>query len=66
MQARSFYEKGFVFAHNDKVYRYSCLIPNSTEKYPLEDQTVRAETFYNCAVMWRDQETQKVRLDMIC
>ena len=68
IQSRDFYEKGFCFFHNGKLYRYSCSINDSEktdEKYDGSDitkkalpdnKTVRGFTIYNCGIFQREND----------
>lgn len=64
--SRDFYEKGFTFYADGKLYRYSCTVANSEELIPVPKDTVRAETTYNFGIMRRDAEdNNKVKFSVI-
>jgi len=66
IKSRDFYEKGFNFFHEGKFYRYSCSVRNSEEGREVPKETVRGETIYNMAIMYRDQEDdQKLKFSVV-
>mmetsp|Transcript_35609 Transcript_35609/g.54449 ORF Transcript_35609/g.54449 Transcript_35609/m.54449 type:complete len:254 (-) Transcript_35609:2-763(-) len=56
IQSRDFYEKGFSFYHDGKFYRYSCTVKDSQEQKPSPADTIRGETLYNFACVYREQD----------
>jgi hypothetical protein len=64
--SRDFYEKGFTFHNEGKVYRYTVAIVDSEDKIPCPKDTVRADTMINCGIMQRDEnDNNKVKFSVI-
>jgi hypothetical protein len=64
--SRDFYEKCFVFYHNDCYYRYSSYVNNDTEIRPLPPKTVRGQTIYNVFKMRRNPDDERLEAEMAC
>ena len=64
VESRDFYEKGFIFESDGKIYRYSCAVNDSESLIPVPDKTTRAETIYNFGIMRRN-EANKVCFDVV-
>ena len=64
VESRDFYEKGFMFESEGKMYRYSCAIADSENLIPVPEKTTRADTIYNFGIMSRNDK-HKVCFDVL-
>merc|ERR1712046_319599 len=63
--ARDFFEKGFIFYSDGKLYRFSTSVPNAHLEGPNKEKplcpnpnknTVRGDVLINCGMMWRGSD----------
>ena len=63
INSRDFYEKGFCFIHENRLYRYTCSVADSESIIPVPKETTRGDTFYNVSCIYRDEnDGNKVKL----